>query len=748
MQNGYVERILLWGTRIGIWLLLFVTPLVVSGSLFFPFITGKNFFFRIVVEIVFGLWAGLVVVNPSFRPRKGPLLWAFSGFVSILFIAGMLGADAAHSFWSNFERMEGIVTHLHLLALFIMTASVFRTKKDWILTFHVSLAASFIVACIGLLEKTGSIAIPGSSPGRVFATLGNPIYLALYLLIHMFLLGIVIRWITQYWARVAYGLLFLFELYIFFASGTRGAVVGLFAGFIVGLVVFMFTTPDARMKRISLVLLIIGFMSVGGLFMSRESVFVQSRPLLTRFANISLSSATAESRFTIWRMAWEGFKERPILGWGPGNFIIPYATYYDPNLFGNEPWFDRVHNMHFEWLVTTGIIGFTAYVGLWGSVVILLWRLWRRNVFDSITVSLLAALFTAYLVQNSFVFDTVISYMLITVLFAFLHSLSVPYGEEKSSILSAGMRNNRILVAGCCVAAGIILASTLHTKQIQVARGIITTLQSASQGTALILNEQFDATIAKGTFGVTEARERFMDLVLQASREPNVSGQDLLLLVTKNIDEMEKQVAKKPQLLRHHISLGKLYQLRFALTGNKSDRDHSIDIYNVGIAMAPNYPPTYIGIAETYLTDNNFEEATNAVDTIYQKMTRPNSIIYSVLLVSVLAGDFDRAAEQVERYVSLGNTPEYPAPAWFEPPKLEDVIRRSFVRGGVAEREVFLRTVLAAQENSIVLMALAETLVEQGKNEEARSFALRAREIAPPEGVIEIDKFIRGLDDF
>jgi O-antigen ligase/tetratricopeptide (TPR) repeat protein len=748
MQNDHVERLLLWGTRIGIWLLLFVTPLVISGSLFFPFITGKNFFFRIVIEITFGLWIALASISPQYRPRKGLLLWVMSAFVGALFVAGIFGADFGHSFWSNFERMEGIVTHLHLLALFVMAASVFRTKQDWILTFHVSVAASVVIAFIGLLEKTGSIAIPGSSPGRVFSTLGNPIYLALYLLIHMFLLGVLARWITRQWARIVYGLIFLFELYIFFASGTRGAVIGFAAGLAVGALVFLFTTPNKRMKQGAIAFIIIGIMSVGSLFAARESVFVQSRPLLTRFANISISSATAESRFMIWRMAWEGFKERPILGWGPGNFIIPYAKYYNPNLFGNEPWFDRVHNMHFEWLVTTGIIGFAAYVGLWTSAAILLWRLWRRQVFDSLTFALLTALFTAYLVQNSFVFDTVISYMLITVLLAFLHGLSADDAQEKPKPVSSGMKNNRMLMGGGAIVLAVLVASTLHTKQIQVAKGIIVTLQAASQpqGTVLTLMEQFDTTIAKGTFGVTEARERFMDLILQVTRDPNAPGQELLLLVTKSIDEMEKQVAGKPQLLRHQISLGKLYQLRFALTQNRADRDKSVAVYETAIAMAPHYPPSYIGIAETYLTSGNFAEATNAVDSIYSQMTRPNSIIYSVLLVSVLGGDFERAVGQVERFVSLGNTEEFPAAAYLEPEKIEDVIRRSFVRGEPAEREPFLRAIVEAQEGPIVLMALAETLVEQGKNEEARTLAVRALEIAPPEGINEIEAFIQAFD--
>ena len=51
------------------------------GDLFFPFITGKNFFFRIVVEILFALWAAAAIFDKKYRPRQFfGLFWQLSGF--------------------------------------------------------------------------------------------------------------------------------------------------------------------------------------------------------------------------------------------------------------------------------------------------------------------------------------------------------------------------------------------------------------------------------------------------------------------------------------------------------------------------------------------------------------------------------------------------------------------------------------------------------------------------------------------
>src|SRR3989344_2827716 len=54
------------------------------GDLFFPFITAKNFYFRIIVEVIFSLWAITALFNARFRPRMTPLMWALLATVGVL----------------------------------------------------------------------------------------------------------------------------------------------------------------------------------------------------------------------------------------------------------------------------------------------------------------------------------------------------------------------------------------------------------------------------------------------------------------------------------------------------------------------------------------------------------------------------------------------------------------------------------------------------------------------------------------
>jgi hypothetical protein len=122
-----------------------LTPLIVSTSLFFPYITGKAFAFRILVELATLLYIVLVAFDRTFLPKKGTILTAIVAFTVVLGISTFTAEDPSRSFWSNFERMEGYVTILHLFFFFVVTTSVFQTKRVWYALFNTTLGISVVL---------------------------------------------------------------------------------------------------------------------------------------------------------------------------------------------------------------------------------------------------------------------------------------------------------------------------------------------------------------------------------------------------------------------------------------------------------------------------------------------------------------------------------------------------------------------------------------------------------------------------
>src|SRR3954467_14207183 len=82
---------------VGMFIVPFIPLFVANGSflpnLFFPFITGKNFAFRIIVELMFGAWAILAATDPAYRPRRSWFLYSLLAFVGIIAIADMVGVN-------------------------------------------------------------------------------------------------------------------------------------------------------------------------------------------------------------------------------------------------------------------------------------------------------------------------------------------------------------------------------------------------------------------------------------------------------------------------------------------------------------------------------------------------------------------------------------------------------------------------------------------------------------------------------
>src|SRR3989304_6041643 len=107
-----MKEILKYSIWAGIYAVLFI-PFIVANDMFFPYITGKAFTFRIIVEIILGLWLILIIKDKEFRPKWSWVLGSVLIFTFILFLADVNAVAPFKAFWSNYERMEGWVTFVH-----------------------------------------------------------------------------------------------------------------------------------------------------------------------------------------------------------------------------------------------------------------------------------------------------------------------------------------------------------------------------------------------------------------------------------------------------------------------------------------------------------------------------------------------------------------------------------------------------------------------------------------------------------
>jgi O-antigen ligase len=311
---------------------IFATPficLIVAENMFFPFITGKNFTFRILTEVMLGAWVTLMFVDATYRPKFSWVLAAVGAFIVAITIADFHGVNPYRSFWSNYERMEGLITHLHLFLYFVIAGSVIATEELWNWFWRTSLGVSVIVAIYAFSQLSGKEAIHQSST-RLDATFGNSAYLAVYALFNIFLAGFLyLRSDRKSGMQWVYPIIAVLNFIVLFYTQTRGTLLGLVGGsFLAMVLVAILGKEHPRLKRYSRFAIVAVVVAVGLFISFRNSTFIQNSPTLQRMASISIGDSTTNSRFMIWNMSWQGFKEHPILGWGQENFLYVFSKSY------------------------------------------------------------------------------------------------------------------------------------------------------------------------------------------------------------------------------------------------------------------------------------------------------------------------------------------------------------------------------------------------------------------------------------
>ena len=455
---------MLWTVRVGI-MLVMAMPFIISNDTLFPFIVGKAIYARSVIEVTFGVWLLLIFFYPRYRPRRSLIVAALGIWLLVSLIAGLVGVSAVRSLWSTYERMQGIVDLAHWFAFIAMTGAVFRSLSDWRLLFTVNLIVCMIVSFLGINQHYGIFDMTGfgiQSADRIESTLGNATYVGAYTMVNALIaLSMIIHSLGRSpetgraseqaprsrtarrrgrrreqqagptgaafnylpWLQSVWVLSVMLNLWALWLTGTRGAVVGLGAAMIVFSIGYAVWGRIRIARTVSFGLIAIAVVGIALFGVVRTTSVldpvVESNTMLARISSIGLGDASISGRVAGAKAGVLAFVEKPILGWGPENFLIAWGKHVDAEAAERDR-FDQAHNKLVEELTTKGTLGFVSYMIVWAAMA---WAMFisikRRRDNSQLAVLILAATMLAYFVQNLFLFDTPVTLMQFSLLAAF-----------------------------------------------------------------------------------------------------------------------------------------------------------------------------------------------------------------------------------------------------------------------------------------------------------------------------------------
>jgi O-antigen ligase len=610
-------------------LLTAITPLVYQQKLFYSFESEKGLFFRFVIEIAFGLWIILIIKNPSFRPKKSLINLSIFIFMSILIIVNLSGQDPQLSIFSNFERMAGLMLYFLVFAYYFIVSTIINTPKKW-LFFAISLTVvAFIESFFGILKNINH----PEYGGRIIGTLGNPNQLAIYLLLPIFIVIIIYKnWITtnfkqEIFTKYILSFVFIIFLLIYFICLIKTATRGVFIGLIVSFIsIFLLITLSKRqffkneLLAASLILVAILF-----LFYYKNSTYVQQNSNLARLTHLVNSDGynTFKARIENYKIAIDGIKERPILGWGQETFHYTFAKHYNPKMYQDKIWYDRVHNIFLDWLVSAGTIGMLSYLFLWMTIIIQLWQ--KNSSLNTSTKILISGFLVAYFISLLTFFDSLITLLAFMTIAGYIQFCSTKI--DKNSSRYHLKLNKNILYFFVAIGTLFTMYFTIF-KSYKINRAIANAYNENNIDE--VVNIYYNA-YKETNFNSLDVAEQFGNLTEDIFKSSlSLNSKQNYFQKTKEVLKFE--LARRPYNVNLQILMGNLLDAN----GNTIEAE---TVFEKVKSQAPNRQENLLKLAMIYAQNNKIDKAIETIQATFQLDTNYEDLKVRQAVFCAMKGD-------------------------------------------------------------------------------------------------------------
>lgn len=653
-------KILRWGIIISLFI-----PLIIFKEFLSPFHFGKVVVFRSLVEILAIFYILLIISNKKYRPRWTPLLIVFTIFTGFYALTSVTGVSFQRSFWGTLERMGGLYSFLHYWAYFIILTSVIKTRKDWYKILKVSIFVGFfsILFAYGQHFKLGDFFIGWQREGRVIGTIGNAALFAGYLLFILFLaLLFLLKKSTTKRGRIFYALVFILGTHVLFMTAVRGAVFS-FVGvlFLLGLF-YLFKTKNRKIKIYALCTIIILLILVSFVWLNRNQPWIKEHKQLGRLANVSFKSETVQTRLWSWHSGWQGWKEKFLLGWGPENFMVLHAMYFDPRHFtgfGSETIWDRAHNVLLDTGATMGIFGLFSYLSIFVLIYYLLIKRFKQKRISILTASVLGATILAYFGQNLFIFDTFANYFVFFLVLGYINFITAKKKEKpteeiiKETEISL-KRPNMVLISILLVLVIFIIYKT----NIEPAKANYACTRAILLGRTGEIEKTFqkyqEALSYKTLQGKDEIRQKLAKFAVEvAEYQRKEEGKINFQIHNYTLGELIKNIETYPLETTSYLYAGRLYILLIR-EGDNSAGEKAEEFIKKALALNKGNPRYWYELGQAYLSQGKLTQSVETFETALD--LNPNLALSQWFLGMVYfrAGEIQKALEHIEKALDLG----------------------------------------------------------------------------------------------
>lgn len=652
-------------------------------------------------------WIIKMVKNQKLIISRTPLDIPLLLFLLSQVLATIFSIDKHTSIWGYYSRSNG---GLLSITSYILLYYAFVSNFSWTdlgRFLKVMLLGGLLVSLWAIPEHFGRsfscLILQGEFTAscwvqdvqaRVFATLGQPNWLAAYLGMIIFIAIYFFMVKEGLKSKIYYFCLILLYYLAFSFTYSRGATLGLIGGFltlIVSLIVInydkkLFKKPSklisyliksSLVRKLTLVLfyfLLINFLFASALTSfslikqsaapTRPGLVTNSAPTGTQLENGGTESG--QIRLIVWRGAFDIFRNYPVFGSGVETFAYSYFKFRpnEHNLVSEWDFlYNKAHNEYLNYLATTGILGFGSYVAMIGFFIIWVFKFFinkKVSPKDKLLISCFFAGYVSYLIQNIFGFSVVMIALLFYLFPAFTFVGSATTSDLK-------LKKNHFLLK---IADLTLLKRPIYSKVLLIIILVMGVYLLAGVYRYWLADSLFKRGLDLANFGNTG---RAYNLILQSTKinqgEPlykselgNIAAvnavslaKDEATLSAALVEIAQDQTEKALEISPANVSLWRTaIRTYFALsTLDKEFNKKTIEVINYAISLAPNDPKIYH--SKGVILDN-FGDIKGSISSFEKAVElKPNyhEALFSLGLEYEKDKQIDRAIETMERILKL-----------------------------------------------------------------------------------------------
>ncbi len=588
-----------------IFLVILIPLFYLPGILAYAEAGSKAAIFFLLASLIFFLFSFLFLFEER-SLKISPIIWIAGIYMAILSLSTFFSFDKTLSFWGGARDMNGLLLYLCLFGFLLVLSGILKKEEDWEKILLLSIGAGAVVSLVAYLQVFDVLSLSGKG-----SFMGNTSFMGTYLIFNVFF-SVYLFSKKKNFLYIASALFMIFPMYLF---NSRAALVGTLVGFfLLGLFYLAFKTEKEKIKRIGkvfLMVIIFGFLFVSFLVFHpiEDGIFKGPVGEVESYSRNSFYEAGDGMRYIFWQQSFQGFKERPLLGWGLNNFRHIYFKNFNPEILidrkNKNVWSGNPHNVVYEKLSENGILGLLAHLILLMAGPFLLWKSYRKKEISFWAPAIFTAMMTAYFIQQLTIYDTYNNLILLFLFFGFVNFYSFGKTIQMRGIVK--LKLSPWLLMFSVIACGFIFYNGFY-KPIRVNYFLIDALWEN--------DPQKRIDISREVIQLADFDKANTQLVLaQETRSYLYNNQltqdDLNDLVNFHIKELEKESLRLPD---------------WQILAEK---------------------------AQYYIINKEYEKAENVLRKAQELSPRNPQSLWTLAQVQVEKGEFKEAKETIQKFIEI-----------------------------------------------------------------------------------------------